>query len=184
MVNRATLIKELDGSIAPSPTQRESIRKAQEKALIEAVQALPLTAARKLSTAHRSDLEIVLKSLSDAQAKAMSALWEPKRKLQAADADIKQVVKSRLVELLSNGQSPYEPITVSLEEARKGDRAFYSAIISQLAPTADLKSLLKKWDKHYAPVPQKRAELSKRLVALLNGQEPAPAPQRPPARRR
>jgi hypothetical protein len=122
------------------------------------VLALPLTAATELSSGVRSELEIVLTSLDQKQAEKLAAVWEPKRKL---DPDMKRGVKKDLLDLLHRRRRAYEPINLTLEEARSASAAPLRIVIERVAPAKDLKALL----------------------ALMNGAPPAPKPTPKAAKR-
>ncbi|MGA7329468.1 MAG: hypothetical protein WBX25_34560 [Rhodomicrobium sp.] len=171
MVDRVSLIKTLEPCVKPTQTQVEVIRKALDKALAETILGLPLCAAAKLPPSVQSELEVVVNSFDQKQAERLAASWEPQRK---PDVEMKRAVKKDLVELLRGRRSPYEPIAVSLDEARAGDPTLYRTLIERVAPTKDLKSLLSKWDKNLKPAPTARLELVKRLIALLEGAAPTP----------
>jgi hypothetical protein len=166
VVDRISLIKALEPCVKPTGTQAEAIRKALDKALTETVMSLPLTAVGGLSSTVRSDLEVVLHSLDQKLAEKLAASWEPKRKL---DAELKRSVKKDLIDLLHRRRTPYEPISVSLEEARVGNVAAYRATIEHVAPVKDVKTLLAKWDKNFKPAPTMRSGFVERLSELLNG---------------
>jgi hypothetical protein len=169
MVDRVSLIKALEPCVKPTSTQAEAMRKALDKALTETVMSLPLTAVDGLSSTVRSDLEVVLRSLDQKLAEKLAASWEPKRKL---DAELKRSAKKDLIDLLHRRRASYEPISVSLEEARAEDTAVYRATIEHVAPVKDLKTLLTKWDKDFKPAPTTRSGFVKRLSELLNGAPP------------
>ena len=180
MVDRASLITTLERCITPTGTQAEAIRKALDKALHEAVLALPLAAATELPSAVRSELEIVLTSLDQKLAEKLAAAWEPKRKL---DPDMKRSVKKDLLDLLHCRRPAYEPINFALEEARSASAAPLRIVIERVAPAKDLKALLSKWDKSYKPTSSNRSGLTDRLLALLNGATPTPRPAPKAAKR-
>ncbi len=164
------MIKALEPCVKPTGTQAEAIRKALDKALTETVMTLPLAAVDGLNASVRADLEVVLRSLDQKLAEKLAAAWEPKRKL---DAELKRSVKNDLIELLHQRRQPYEPIVVSLEEARAGNAATLRATIEHVAPMKDLKSLLGKWDRNFRPIPTVRSGIATRLTELLNGAKPA-----------
>lgn len=173
MVDRVALIKAIEPRLKLVGSQGEALRTALDKAVAEAVMALPLASAIEMPELTRGDLEVVLSTLEQKQAEKLATIWEPKRKL---DADLKSSIKKDLVDLLIGRRGVYEPITASLEEARQSNAAKWRAVIEKSAPAKDLKALLTKWDKNLNPKPTSRTGLVQRLLALLDGASPAAKP--------
>jgi hypothetical protein len=180
MVDRASLIKELEQVIEPDGTQALRIRDAMNKVLFESIPALPYHAVKGLSAGAKADLEIMIQLLDQKQSRQLSAKWEPERKL---DGDVIGHVHRDLLQLLHGRREPYKPIIASLEDARK-DAGKYLELVEYTAPTKDCGKLLKAWDGNLRPFPKGRKEIVGRLLALLKGESPAKAatptpPQRP-----
>jgi hypothetical protein len=183
MVDRLSLLREMEPLAKPTGTQAESIRRTLDKAMIELTLTLPLASARTLPQTSRAELEIVVHDvLSPKDAEKLAHLWEPSRKV---DADAKPKLKHDLIDLLHKKREVYAiPSAVGLDEARKlanGSRETLSAAIEHLAPLADLKALLRQWDKHISPKPTTRKGHVERLLALLEGATPA---EKTPSERR
>lgn len=174
MVDRASLIKELDLVIEPDGTQALRIRDAMNKVLYEAIPALPYHAVKGLSSGAKADLEAIIQLLDQKRSKQLSSRWEPDRKL---DADVGRHLHRDLLQLLHGKRELYKPIEVSLEDARRNSGA-YIEVIEYTAPTKDCGKLLKAWDRNLKPFPKSRTEIVGRLLALLKGESPAQAPQR------
>jgi hypothetical protein len=172
MVDRASLIKELEQVIEPDGTQALRIRDAMHKVLYEAIPALPHHAVKNLSSGAKADLEVMIQLLDQKQSKQLSAKWEPDRKL---DADLIGHVHRDLLQLLHGKREPYKPVKVSLEDARQ-DAEKYVELIEYTMPTKDCNELLKAWDKHLKPFPKRREEIVGRLLALVKGESPTKAP--------
>lgn len=170
MVDRANLIKQLEPRVRPSGSQAEAIRKAMDKTLTELVLALPINAVQQLSQEVKADLAALIGMIDQKTCEKLAAAWEPKRKL---DAELKSRVKKDILALIESKRLPYEPITVSLVEARKSDREAVSATLRSAAPVKDLKALAKKWDKNWRPAQESRTSYVDRLIALIDGTEPA-----------
>ncbi len=174
MVDRAALIQHLEPKVEPSGSQKESIRKALDKALAELLVVLPLRAVHELPGSAKTDLIAFIGMADQKTCEKVSALWEPKRKL---DAELKATVRKDVLALIEARRPVYEPVTVALSEAQAGDRKDIIAKVRSAAPVKDLKALVKKWDKHWKAAQESRKAYEDRLVALIDGASPA-QPQR------
>ncbi len=174
MVDRASLIKELEQVIEPDGTQALRIRDAMNKVLCEAIPALPYHAVKGLSSGAKADLEAMIQLLDLKRSKQLSVKWEPDRKL---DADVIGHVHRDLLQLLYGKRDLYKPIEVSLEDARRDARK-YIELIEYTVPTKDCGKVLKFWDGKLKPFPKSRKDIVGRLLALLKGESPTPAPKR------
>jgi hypothetical protein len=185
MVDRLALLRDMEPLINPNPTQAESIRKTLDKVLVESTIALPLTAAQALPRAKRDELEIVVRHFGQKDAEKLAVFWEPDRKLNAST---KRTIKDDLADLLHGRRKVYAlQKSVGLNAVREladEERAVLRLAIKRLAPLADLKALLKEWDKHLSPKPTTRDANVDRLVALLDGAAPMPKPTRSTQSRR
>jgi hypothetical protein len=169
-MNRAALLQAIEPMIEPGPTQREAIRKSLDKALVDLTLALPIHSAQSLPPESRDELEIVIRDLMGAkEVGSLAASWEPQRKL---DSDLKLNLKIDLIDLLQRRRKPYAGLRlIPLNEARQaGDE--YRKHIQRDVPTAELKKMLKAWDKNFKPISSTRAAVIQRLMALLAGAAP------------
>lgn len=173
MVDRPSLIKALDPIAKPTSSQAENIRKSLEKALIEIVLTLPLDAARALGASEQAELVHFLNRLEPKALEKLSKIWEPMRRL---DIDLKRTLAVDIIALLQAKREPYVPIKLSLDAAR--DDAARVGVILARAPTKDLATVFKAWDKHNKPIPAQRLLLTQRIQALLDGE----APESPPSK--
>ena len=148
---------------------------------ITAIIGLSLEPAQALPSEYRDELEIVLCDIcGPGDLLKIATRWEPARSL---DAPLKQSLKYDLVDLLHNRRRRYDGFPMlTLDQAQQspGD---LRAKIQRLAPTKDLKRLLKAWDKHLTPIPTTRTGIVKRLLDLLDGAQPAERPRTASARR-
>lgn len=169
MVDRANLIKHLEPHVRPTGSQVENIRSAMDKTLAELLLALPLSAVHDLPATVKTDLVEMILLIEPKTCEKMAAAWEPKRKL---DAELKGRLKNDLRALINGRRPVYEPIAISLAEARKGDRSAIKSSLRTGAPLKDLKALTKKWDKNWRPAQETRSAYEDRLTAMLDGAEP------------
>jgi hypothetical protein len=170
VVDRANLIKHLEPRVRPTGSQAEAISKALDKALTELLLALPFWAIQQLPPAVKADLVEMVRLIDQKTCEKLATVWEPKRKL---DTELKGRVKKDILALIEAKRPAYEPVSVSLSEARNGDRGSIKAILHSCAPTKDLKALTKKWDKNWKPGHESRVAYEERLIALIDGAEPA-----------
>jgi hypothetical protein len=142
VVNRAALLQTIEPLIEPSPTQREALRKSLDKALVEASVALPLEAARRLSSSAKDEFEIVIRDLYVAKdMQRLAAKWEPSRTL---DADFKESLREDLLDLLRDRRPQYRgPATLTLNEAQDPAN---TQIHRQIDAHQRREKLLKAWD--------------------------------------
>jgi hypothetical protein len=131
---------------------------------VEASAALPLEAARRLSSSDKDELEIVIRNLylpKDMQ--RLAAKWEPSRGL---DADFKESLREDLIDLLRDRRPQYRgPATITLTDAQADPN--YSKYIARSMPTKDAKKLLKAWAKNLKPMPTTRDQVVDHLLKLL-----------------
>jgi hypothetical protein len=175
VVDRAALIKTLEPCVRPTGSQSEAIRKALDKALSELIVTLPFEAFASLSDASKSDLAALIEMLDQKTCEKLSALWEPKRKL---DAELKKRVKGDMLALIKKQRPRYEPVKLSLQEARNGCVSATITMVRSAAPIKDLKELAKSWDKFWKPTDEPRQAYEGRLIALLEGGNPFPRPSK------
>ena len=175
MVDRAALIQQLEPRVQPTGSQKETIRKALDKALSELLLALPFRAVLELAGSAKSDLVALIGMTDQKTCEKLSALWEPKRKL---DAELKASVRKDVLALIEGKRPAYEPVAGSISEAQAGDRMAIIARVRSAAPVKDLKALAKKWDKHWKPAQDTRKTYEDRIVALIEGAGPTLPPLR------
>jgi len=156
---------------APTATQRETLRKLLDKALVEATLALPFQSASSLPAAAKDELEFIVRELCLAKdLQRLAALWEPRRKL---DAVLKDTLRQDLIDLLRGRRRPYEGLVVVPLSVAHGDLAGYRILIEQSIPTTDAKKLLKAWDKNLRPMPTARDDIVGHLLRLLTAKQAA-----------
>lgn len=156
--------------IAPTPTEREELRKSLDKILVEAAIALPFEQAIQLSKSSRCELEVVLREMFLAKDLArLAAKWEPKRKL---DAGFKETLREDLIDLLEGRRPPFTgSVTLDLNTARQ-QLARSRLYIERSLPIADAKKLLKAWA-NPKPAPKQRSDVIDQLLAVLTQDHPA-----------
>lgn len=178
MVDRVALLSAIASADLPAAAEKK-VSDLLDKAIALKLTGLRLTAAQGLTPAQKSELAIALHhNLTRADAVKVAKSWEPKRKIDAVKSHTD--IANSLVELLENERVPYTPITLSFGEARglpEGERAALAHLILTIAPAADLKKLLKKWDGNNAAVNKSpAAEQVSHLVRLLQDKAmPVPA---------
>lgn len=132
--------------------------------MVEASVALPLDAARRLSSSDKDELEIVFRNLylpKDMQ--RLAAKWEPSRTL---DAEFKESLREDLIDLLRDRRPQYAGYTsVTLPEAQADPN--YGNYIARSVPTKDAKKLLKVWARNLTPMPTTRKQIIDHLLQLL-----------------
>ncbi len=169
MVDRVALLAAIANADLPAAAQ-EKVFDLLDKAIAITLARLLLTEARKLTSAEKSELAIALHhNITRADAVKVAKIWEPQRKIDpvASHTDI----ANSLIELLKDERKPYAPVTLSLGEARtlpEAERMALIHLIITIAPAADLKKLLKKWDGNNTALrTAPAAEQAKHLVKLL-----------------
>jgi hypothetical protein len=140
-----------------------------DKALIEMIVTLPFEALASLPNASSADLVALIEMLDQKTCEKLSAFWEPERKL---DAELKNRVKSDVLALMRKQRPRYEPLKLSLQEARNGRLSTTIAMLRSAAPIKHLKGLAKSWDKFWKPSVETRKTYEDRLIALLEGSDP------------
>ncbi len=171
----------MEPRINPTETQRIALRRKMDAAVVALALNLPLDQARSLPDPQRRDLQVALSEvLSAADRRRVSRLWEPQRRLdQTNGVDLLGDLRA----LLAGERQPYERSKLSLAEAQglRGDqRAQFQDTIKRLAPLNDLKSLVRRWDRHNRAMPDRsRKEIAGHLCALMDATvDPHPAPPR------
>ena len=163
-MNRAALLNTIEPLIEPSPTQRQALLKCLDKALVEASVALPLDAARRLSSLVKDELEIVIRDFclpKDRQ--RLAAKWEPSRTL---DADFKESLRDDLIDLLRDRRPQYRGLAIITLGEAQADPS-YGKYIARSMPTKDAKKLLKAWARNLNPMPTTRKQVIDHLLRLL-----------------
>jgi hypothetical protein len=169
MVDRVALLGAIAKADLPTAAQ-EKVNDLLDKVIAITLAGLPLTEAQGLTPAQKSELAIALHhNLTRADAVKVAKIWEPKRKIDPVSSHTD--IANSLIELLNKERQPFTPIMLSLGEARalpEAERMALAHLIVSIAPTADLKKLLKKWDgKNAALRTAPAAEQAKHLVKLL-----------------
>lgn len=150
MINRLDVLNALSHATELSMAKNRQALALVDKAIVFYLQNLSLSDARALRQRDRKLIEDTLDQvLVMADLKKVSKLWEPKRRIGAAESHTELV--DMLISLLRGEREPYTPVTLSLPAARAltgPEREAVSQTILHFAPDADLPKLLKKWDKH------------------------------------
>jgi hypothetical protein len=169
MVDRVALLAAIANTNLPAAAQ-EKVNDLLDKAITITLAWLPLNEAQELALEQKKELAIALHhNITRADAVKVAKIWEPKRKIDATASHTD--IANSLTELLNKGRQPYAPITLSLGEARalpEVEQRALAHVIASVAPAADLKKLLKKWDgKNAALRTAPAAEQAQHLVKLL-----------------
>lgn len=169
MVDRVALLAALVKTDL-SAAAHKKVSDLLDKAIAIMLAGLPLTEAQGLNLEQKSELAIALHhNVTRADAVKVAKIWEPKRKIDAAASHTG--IANSLIELLRDERKPYTPITLSLSEARalrEAERTALAHAIMTIAPAADLKKLLKKWDGNNVALRTMQAtEQATRLTELL-----------------
>ena len=184
MTDRIELVYACGRLISPNQAQSQSIEKHINQALQTMILALPLPAARGLPGPLRDELSLAVEfTVADTDLPKLAKLWEPNRKL---DADNKPTLRRDLLDLLNGARSPYtKPLAAALQLVRAlpdADRKSLRVAIERVAPLADIKPLLAKWDPHLKPPPKSRSEVANRLLGLIGGTVQPATPPPPPVK--
>lgn len=171
MVDRVALLAAIAQADLPAAAEKK-VNDLLDKVIAMKLAGLPLSEAQGLVLAQQSELAIALHhNITRADAVKVAKIWEPKRKITPATSHTD--IANSLIELLHKERQPYMPITLSLDEAQSLPQAGRSALlhlIMFIAPPADLKKLLKKWDGRNAALrTESPAEQARHLGALLDG---------------
>ncbi|MEO1659341.1 MAG: hypothetical protein AAFR51_00025 [Pseudomonadota bacterium] len=177
MVDRVELITAVAPRVSLSAVNSAKYLKALKAALIVLLAEYDLEDARALSHSQKQELATALDQLfTISELKKISKKWEPKRSVSSGFTQTEIV--SALHDLLFERRDPYTRPTLSLSTARTMQRAEIDRmliLINRLMPKAELKAVLKKWDKKFKPptsftAPQFRQRLSELLKAELEPQ--------------
>lgn len=179
------LYRRINDREIPVPLSRQiAIQKAVKQALATMLVEVPLAYARALGAPERTALVTALQHVLDADDQvALSKRWDPARsKIEKVDLPS---LGADLAALLNGEREPYSGVSWALADARNfspREMDILRVTLSRVAPTKDLKAVLKRWDPHLKP-PADRPALAKRAVALLDGAAltPAPVAAPPPA---
>lgn len=157
----------------PTPTQRDELRKSLDKVLVEATIAMPIESVRRLPSATKAELEVVIREMFiNKDILRLAAGWEPLRKL---DDDLKETLRVDLIDLIYDRRPQYTgPSLLDLSKAQEQAES-YRTYISRTMPTPDAKRLLKTWDKKLKPAPKARGQIIDHLLNLLERTEAHPA---------
>ncbi|MEZ6002056.1 hypothetical protein [Hyphomonas sp.] len=180
MLDRIELISAVNGfPLKISATAQRALHKTLDKALGQMLVALPLEAAQAATaTEQRMIIEAFTESLSMADLKKISKLWEPKRTVTSSVAQTE--LARDLEQLLFRSREPFKPTTLSLAQVRSlsdADRGTIETGIRRFATASQAKALLRKWDKHNnLKTGGGDAEIRERLLDLIAGAEAVPKP--------
>lgn len=167
-----------------SAAEANRLVKQANKLLLGLLKASTLDAVRHLPEAVRRELAGRLDvSFTFPELKAISKAWEPRRKIE--DGETQTALGQNLTSLMHGRREPYVPVEarLTLKAARERPMAERAAIVSKLrdwAPKADVKKLVKKWDKHNDAIQSApRGRQVDHLAELLEGRsEPRPKPSK------
>ena len=175
------LLAELS-SLNPSlkASEEKALVGSLNKALALALAGIELNDARECSTSVRKQIYSCLADcLTLSELKKVSKKWEPKRTVSSSIAQSELV--EDLKQLAEREREPFVPSKLTLNAALSAlpaDRIALEQGIMRFATPAQLKSMLKKWDKHAnAPSNLSATQLRDQLLSLLHGKvTPAPKP--------
>lgn len=170
MVDRVALLAAVAKADLPAAAEKK-VNDLLDKAMATRLAGFPLADAQGLTPSQQRELAIALHhNITRADAVKVAKIWEPKRKIASAASHTD--IANSLIDLLNKERQPYTPITLSLAEARalsKAERTAVAHLIISIAPAADLKKLLKKWDGANASLrTAPSTELARHLVGLLD----------------
>jgi hypothetical protein len=167
MVDRIAIIDSLAKEIELPPSKGVKFCKLLDQAIALALSEIALDDAKALSADRREELAIAMhNNITRSDAVKVAKKWEPKRPVDSHSSH--KEIADDLVALLNGERLPYSPISYSLSEARgltEAEKAALANLIQNVAPTADLKKLAKKWDKKNKDLP---SETCSNLVQTLN----------------
>jgi hypothetical protein len=171
MVDRVALLAAIARADLPAAAEKK-VNDLLDKVIALKLLGVPLSEAQELTSTQQGELAIALHhNITRADAVKVAKIWEPKRKITPAASHTD--IADSLIELLKKERQPYMPITLSLDEAQALPEAGRSALVHLImfiAPPADLKKLLKKWDgKNVALRTEAPAEQARHLSSLLKG---------------
>ena len=174
MLDRVVALQQLE-TLRPTlnVTAERAFEKALNKAIALAMSGVDLADARKADPSTQRNIKSALEDcLTMAELKKVSKKWEPKRTVTSSTSH--QELVDQLTELLEEKRTAFQPPKMSLAQARSFDPKEAAALayqIEHLCTPAQIKSLLKKWDKHNQALLTRGAEAqSNHLIVLLNGE--------------
>ena len=174
MVDRVELISAVAPTVSLSAVNSAKYLKALKSALIVLLADFELSDAQALPSSVKQELATALDQLfTISELKKISKRWEPKRSV--ASGFTQTEIVAALLDLLFERREPYVRPTISLPVASQMSVAEQDAMIrtiNRLLPKAELKAVLKKWDKKFKPaasfsIPQFRERLSALLRSEL-----------------
>jgi hypothetical protein len=181
MLDRIVLLSELNSlQVEMKATAQRALEKTLNKAIGQLLAGLPLAEAMSAPQTTRQLISIGFEeSLTMAEIKKVSKLWEPKRTVPASIAHTE--LAQDLTDLMDGRRKPFVPTKLTLPQARSlgsADARELKLGLERFATAAQLKALLKKWDKHSAlNKGGKEPEIRERLLSLLlHRAEPDPKP--------
>jgi hypothetical protein len=181
MSDRIALLSELGKlPLKMNAASSRTLEKTLNKAIAAMLAGLPLDGAQSAPAATRRLISASFEdSLTMADLKKVSKLWEPKRTVPPSIAHTE--LARDLTDLMEGRRRPFVPTKFTLPQALSagdGDCVDLVRGLERFAVAKDLKATLKKWDK-FSPLNQggKEDEIRRHLLALLRGgAEPVPPP--------
>lgn len=171
MLDRIEALRQLD-ALSPklNVTGERALEKALNKAIAMTLSGVDLEVVKGAGPRTQQNLKRALADcLTMAELKKVSKKWEPKRTVTAGTSH--QELVGQLTDLLEERRLPFSPPKLSLAQARSLDPIQTNALsyqIVELCTPAQIKSLLKKWDKRNKSAQTKGVEAqSSHLIALL-----------------
>lgn len=172
MLDRIELLRDLNGlPLKLKGADQRALEKTLNKAIGQMLFGLPLPAARAASTqSKRAIFAGFVEALTMAELKKVSKLWEPKRAVPTSISHAE--LAADLAALMNRERELFEPTKLGLAQARSlgvAEKAQLILGIERFASLAQLKTILKKWDKA-SPLNSGGDEKAIRaaLLALLN----------------
>ncbi len=149
------LLVAVDATAQLRPAEANRLVKQTNKILLALLKASSLERVRALPHTVRQELTGRLDvSFTFPELKAISKAWEPKRKIE--EGETQTDLGRNLTSLMQGVRKPYVPVDsrLTLNGARNLPPDELGKIVSKIrdwAPKADIKKLLKKWDKYNEP---------------------------------
>ncbi|HBB54912.1 MAG TPA: hypothetical protein DCZ49_01850 [Hyphomonadaceae bacterium] len=175
MTDRLQLLIDVRAAAASlSATARKSYQDSLTKALEAVYSQLSLAEAQTVHTDSRHDFFQIVSSSK--VVRAILKKWDPRLDATSlSDSEARQ----RLIDLAASKITPHQPVKTKLVDFQNhsGGRKASEAYLG-VTKTADLKAMLKSWDKHFTTTGLARPALLARLQALCSGES---SPMPPPA---
>lgn len=172
MVNRVGLLQVIAPSVKLAARDGVAYQKALTTSLAILIRNYELSEAQRLKAAEKQELSTAIDQLFTLpELKKISKRWEPKRAVASGFTQT-EIVRA-LQSLLNCSREPYARPTLKLDAARKlsgKDKAELLEQIQVLMPLAELRAVLRLWDKKLKiPKGWTVRQYKERLQALLRG---------------